>query len=640
MNDDTYDVVIVGAGIAGAIIAKTVSDAGYRVLILEAGLGVNSIDLDGEAAREVYQEYLDTFYMAQSKVPNAPYPDLPAAPSPSVLDIRPIKSTTPSTEGYFVQAGPLPFGSDYARTPGGTTLHWLGTCLRMLPNDFRMKSKYGVGVDWPISYDELRPYYEMAEREIGVSADVEDLHYPNAGPNFFGHDYVFPMHGIPQSYLDHQFTKAVSGLTIAVDDGAGGVKQVPVRVTPVPQGRNSTPNEKYTTKGLRWDPATEKLFSDRHERDDHYEPVGAIWDPYTGQRCEGNASCEPICPVQAKYNALKTLKSAKNRVTIIPRAVAFKVEVAGTGEITGQPVTGIKYKRYHDATGKDYEVRTARGNRYVLAAHAVENAKLLLASGIANSSDQVGRNLMDHVTLLTWGLMPEPVYGFRGPSVTSSLSDFRDHEFRKDHASFVVPINNWGWQWATGSPTTDLNHAVDQQRLFGSSLRRYAEDTLTRQVLLHFECEQLPEATNRVTIADRYRDSLGNHRPVIQYDISIYLRKAFAAAKGISDQLFAHAGVEDHSFYDPGGAQYFTYGGQGYVYSGAGHCGGTHRMGSNPEDSVVDRDQRTWDHDNLFLVGCGNMATMGTSNPTLTMAALSFWAAENILKDLGKSGRP
>ena len=58
-------------------------------------------------------------------------------------------------------------------------------------------------------------------------------------------------------------------------------------------------------------------------------------------------------------------------------------------------------------------------------------------------------------------------------------------------------------------------------------------------------------------------------------------------------------------------------------------------MGFSRGDSVVDRNQRCWDHENLYLVGCGNMPTLATSNPTLTIAALSIWAAENILKDLG-----
>jgi choline dehydrogenase-like flavoprotein len=75
-------------------------------------------------------------------------------------------------------------------------------------------------------------------------------------------------------------------------------------------------------------------------------------------------------------------------------------------------------------------------------------------------------------------------------------------------------------------------------------------------------------------------------------------------------------------------------GGQGYVLTGAGHIAGTHRMGANRHDSVVNWRQQTWDHENLFLVGCGNMPTLATPNPTLTMAALAFWAADNILEDL------
>jgi choline dehydrogenase-like flavoprotein len=77
-----------------------------------------------------------------------------------------------------------------------------------------------------------------------------------------------------------------------------------------------------------------------------------------------------------------------------------------------------------------------------------------------------------------------------------------------------------------------------------------------------------------------------------------------------------------------------TYGDTGYTFQGAGHLAGTHRMGTSPRTSVVDPRQRSWDHDNLYLVGCGNMPTIGTSNPSLTMTALAIWAGENIAADL------
>ena len=78
------------------------------------------------------------------------------------------------------------------------------------------------------------------------------------------------------------------------------------------------------------------------------------------------------------------------------------------------------------------------------------------------------------------------------------------------------------------------------------------------------------------------------------------------------------------------------YKGNGYNFWGAGHIVGTHRMGTSKKDSVVNADMRTWDHENLFLVGCGNMPTLGTSNPTLTTTALTFKAAEAILKQIEK----
>ncbi len=85
-------------------------------------------------------------------------PTAPAAPSPSVLDIRPLTpGGPPGTAGYFVQEGPQPFGSDYQRSRGGTTLHWYGHCIRMLPSDFAMRSTYGVGVDWPLDLRRARP---------------------------------------------------------------------------------------------------------------------------------------------------------------------------------------------------------------------------------------------------------------------------------------------------------------------------------------------------------------------------------------------------------------------------------------------------------------------------------------------------
>jgi choline dehydrogenase-like flavoprotein len=628
MENKEYDVVIVGSGIAGAVVAKTLTQAGKSVLLLEAGLQAG-IAFEPEAAYQNYQYYLETFYKASAKVPNSPYPNIEDAQSPNVLDIAPIVNGVPSAQGYLVQAGPLPFASDCYRGAGGTTLHWLGSTPRMLPNDFKIKTLYGKAVDWPISYDELKAYYEMAENEIGVSGDVDEQQGPDMGRANYGKEYVFPMKKIPQSYLDQVCMARAKNLKVKL-----GKKEYKIIYASMPQGRNSDPDPKYKYTEVSWDAKKRKLeLKEREQKNDIYEPVGAIWDQATGQRCEGNASCVPICPVQAKYNALKTLrKSNFSKLDIITQAVASRVLI----DAKSKKITGVEYKKYKYENSTVYDTIVATGKVYVLAASAIENAKLLLASNAANTSDQVGRNLMDHMVLLTWGLLPEKAYPFRGPGSTTNISTFRDGDFRKQHAPWISPLDNWGWTWPEFSPGSDVAEALSSG-MFGKKLRAHLHDILTRQLLLHFECEQLPEADNRVTIDPQYKDQIGNYRPVIHYNASEYMGKAFEAAKAVSDQIFEAYQVQDFTSYsaavDP---DYVVYKGKGYNFRGAGHIVGTHRMGFNKNDSVVNADQRTWDHDNLYLVGCGNMPTLGTSNPTLTMTALTFKASEAILKQLEK----
>ncbi len=83
-------------------------------------------------------------------------------------------------QSYLIQKGPLAFGSTYERVNGGTARHWLGTSLRFVPSDFEMKSRFDRFVDWPIKYDHLERWYGDAEKEIGVSANVEDQSYLGA----------------------------------------------------------------------------------------------------------------------------------------------------------------------------------------------------------------------------------------------------------------------------------------------------------------------------------------------------------------------------------------------------------------------------------------------------------------------------
>lgn len=597
-----YDAVIVGAGVAGSIMAKALAERGRSVLVLEGGVG-RALDVDG------YRENVETYLGAGIKVPNAPYPFNANAPQPDVLDVPRLPSGNPDESRYLIQTGPNPYRSDYVRAAGGTTLHWLGTCLRMLPEDFDTKTRFDVGRDWPIGFDDLRPYYERAEREIGVSANSDDQvelgRLLGVDDGWFGSDYVYPMRRIPPSSVDRFMAEGTSNLTIDYDG-----RRYPLRVTSTPQGRNGIPHPDYPGG---------------------YRPVGAVGSPETGQRCQGNSSCVPICPVQAKYNGMKSLDAAVNsgHVDVITQAVASAIDVDAGGR-----VTAVQYKAYPDPDSPRFQTYTAHGSVFVLAAHVVENVKLLLASGLGG--DATGRYLMDHPVMLTWGLADRPLGTFRGPSSTSGFESVRGGAFRRRRAPFRIEIDNWGWNWATGAPQRDVEELVFDDGRFGRELRSALFDRVQRQVRLGFLLEVPPQADNRITIDRGHLDALGNPRPVIAYEIPDYTKAGMAEAKATSNTIFGQLGIADRTVYAPDDRGHVSFEGRDYTYQGAGHYVGGHVMGSTPRDSVVDPDQRLWGSDNLWLVGAGNMVTEGTSNPTLTLAALTLRAADRIHEVMGR----
>jgi choline dehydrogenase-like flavoprotein len=528
MADIEADVIIVGSGISGALLAARLSAAGVKIAILEAGAPV-----DRSAATQ-------RFWDAPFKVPECPYPASPEADHPVSND----------PDYWYRQVGPDKFKSTYVKVVGGTTWHWLGTCLRLVPNDFRLNAAYGRGIDWPLGYDELEPFYGQAETEIGVSGDsAETLGSPRSN--------LYPMPAIPQTFADKAYARALAGT------------QYQVRATP--QGRNSA------------------------ERDER-------------PACCGNASCIPICPVQAKYDATVHVARA------VKSGAALHAETTATAVVLGpeRSVAAIRFKRRDGSEG------TASGKLFVLAAHAIEIPRLLLnsraepaPSGVANSSDQVGRNLMDHPTQLSWALAPEPVWPYRGPLSTSGIENLRDGAFRKDRPAFRIEIGNDGWSWPTGAPTTT---AADLARLGlrGKALDSALREQASRHIRVASLVEQLPDPDNRVTLDPDARDFYGVPLPRIAYSLDAFVRAGMAAAREAHTDIFGKLGATQIQHRN--------------VAEGAGHIIGTARMGDDPESSVVDRDLRSHDHRNLFILGSAVFPTSATANPTLTIAALSLRA--------------
>lgn len=610
-----YDVVIVGAGVSGAMMAKQLGLAGKKVLMLEAGARIPPNNND----------FMQRFYTAVAKVPEVPYtPEVFNPPGSGTLtDPATLNAGRPNTmtldagtwqnpkAAYMIQQGPLPFSSTYERIAGGTMRHWLGTSLRNVPNDFKMFTTYGKFIDWPLSYDDIEPWYEKAEWEIGVSADKSTQAYLGIT---FPSNYEYPMKPIPPSLVDDAVTKAVTGQSF---------EGIPLVVTETPAGRNS--------------------------------------QPYQNRRvCAGNTNCIPICPIQAKYDPSVTLNAALDtgNVTLMTQTVACEIIVDDN-----DLVSAIKYVQYDDISGPATGSGSVSATRYVLAAHAVETPRLCFMSknngktpnGVANKSGQMGKNLMDHPLYLAWAQASEPVYGFRGPLATSGIESMRDGDFRKERAAFRIEIGNEGWNFSIGDPwTTTLDFvngwnnsglnpkapaSTAPQALWGPDLVKALNDGFSRQFRLGFLVEQSPDESNFVTLSTTEFDHLGFPRPQIVYDLSPYTRAGFAAAKQAADAIFNMMGATQFTTApaanDPSAFDVVIDGKPDRLkFFGAGHIVGTYRMGDDPTTSVVDADQRSWDHKNLFLIGSGNFCTVATANPTLTIAALALKAAQSVLDDL------
>lgn len=615
-----YDVVIVGAGVSGALLALQLGRAGKRVLLLEAGPGLPTDN----------NEYMQRFYLSTAKVPESPYPPEVFTPpgGDTLTDPRTLNAGRPTTmmldagtwqnpaTAYMDQQGPLPFSSTYERLAGGTMRHWLGTSLRFVPNDFRMKTAYGRFTDWPLGYDDLSPWYDAAEQAIGVSAEVSAQSYLGIR---FNAGYQYPMAPIPPSLVDQAVDAGVSGKQV---DG------LPLVVSATPAGRNS--------------------------------------QPYQGRRvCAGNTNCIPICPIQAKYDPSVSLAAAlaladpegKPYVQLLSQTVANQVVLGEDGQ-----VARIDYIQYADPLGGETGRGSVSATRYVLATNAIETPRLCLMStqggrlkqGVANSSGQMGRNLMDHPLYLAWALAPEPVFGFRGPLSTSGIESLRDGAFRSERGAFRIEIGNEGWNFSIGDPWTTTVDMVNGSNLsqlnppttpggaspalWGPALLKALNDGLSRQFRLGFLVEQSPDQDNTVTLSDQV-DHLGLPRPRIHYDLSDYTRRGMVAARQAADAIFEMMGATQYTTVpaddDPAAFDVEIDGKpERLKFFGSGHIVGTCRMGSSAADSVVDADQRCWDHRNLFIVGSATFPTVATANPTLTLAALALRTAKVLVDDL------
>lgn len=533
MTELGADIVIVGSGMGGAHLSRSLAEAGHDVLVLEAG------------GRKTRGEYLADFYANPVKGPQAPYPSQDFAPHPTDTDY----------DAFYDQAGPERFVGAYLRIYGGTTWHWTGFADRLRPTDFQSETLYGRGTDWPIGYDDLEPYYREAEQRWGVAGDMAHTWgAPRAA------DDPYPMPPIPASWMDKQIqSRALDGMGL----NAG-------------------------------------IFS--HARN------SVIYD--NRPPCCGNNTCVPICPINAKYDASVEMdKAVAAGARIELQALVTRVEVGADKRITGLTI------RRPDGT-----VQTVTSKTFVIAAHAIETPRLLLNSaqenapeGVANATDMVGRYLVSQWNIDVWGTVTDPVYPYRGPQQTSGITEYRDGAFRADYAPFGTSFMNNGW--SGNSDATKLSASLIAKGLRGAALVTALNDQISRHVRLNSSAETLGDPDNRITLSDQL-DSAGVPKPRIAFTVDDYTRAGLDVATGVSKETLTRMGATDVTVDKP--------------YLSNAIIGGTTRMGTDPDSSVVRPDLRSHQHENLYILGTSTHVSCPVNAPSLTVAAMGIRLAGHL----------
>ena len=346
------EVCIVGAGAAGGIMAFELARRGVSVLVLESG------------PRHDFQrrgEYVRRYLRHEN----------------------PWRTPLPNLDRYTI-SGATPFGLEgrRARGVGGSTLHWEGYALRLHADDFRMRSRHGIADDWPISYDELEPYYARAEQALGVAGAPDD---PWASPR----STPFPLPAFPFSYSDGLFAPVCRSLGIAFHS--------------LPQARNS---------------------------------VG-----YGGRSpCRACGTCE-VCPTGAKASIDLThipQAEATGKARILTDATVLRLEVDRSGEVSAAVYAGPDRVEQR-VTARIFVVAggAVENSRLLLLSRSTTRP-----DGLANSSGLVGKFFMSHASLDVTGRASERVYPYRIGFSTAMSRQFAVERDRMSRGAFVLEFLN------------------------------------------------------------------------------------------------------------------------------------------------------------------------------------------------------
>ena len=535
------DFVIIGSGAAGGIMAKQLSTAGFKVVVLEQGGW-------GKYGKE--QEYTKDEWLN----------DNPSLEDRLMSDPSRQRNTFRRNDKEKAQPGTHSYGC----VVGGGTVTYGGSSWRHLPWEFKEASTVGpiagTGLaDWPITYEELEPYYTQAEWEMGIAGER----------------------------INSKFVAPMS-------------KDYPVPPMPL---KASGALFKIGAAKLGWSVV--------------HGPIAIISKSYQGRSaCVNCGMCSGFgCHVKARSSsavAMLPIAERTGNCEIRVRSYVREISTDNSGKVTG--VT------YFD---KDKKEIFQKAKNVIVSANGSETPRLLLMSksarfpdGLANSSGVVGRYLMLGNGAGASALFEHPLNDYKGVVTGAGIVDFVETDPKRG-------FYGGGRMTARGFDTPisyGLRGLSPGSARWGAAYKKALLEEANHKMTVSCFVTQLPLETNRVDLDPDVKDEWG--LPAMRITSTSHPDdfKAMEFFRQRSVEILEAAGAK-RVWANPVNDS-----------RGGAHNRGTCRIGNDPKTSVVNKFHRAHDVPNLFIIDGSNLITGGRNHPTMTIQALAFRAADNIIK--------